>query len=69
MSPLSRSICDLYVDIVAQEELSRLDILHKYFVVETEDRVTSVPLDKEGRPKIMDLGTGTGIWAFHVVEG
>nr|UWK20376.1 chromatin methyl transferase [Trichoderma gamsii] len=54
---------------IDKEETSRLDILHKYFIVELEDRVTSVPLDKEGSPKIMDLGTGTGIWAFHVVEG
>lgn len=37
-------------------------------MVAREDRISEAPLDKEGQPRIMDLGTGTGIWAFNLVE-
>ncbi|EHK25321.1 uncharacterized protein TRIVIDRAFT_31676 [Trichoderma virens Gv29-8] len=57
-----------YLFPIDKEELNRLDIFHKFFMVAREDRITETPLDKEGRPKIMDLGTGTGIWAFNLVE-
>nr|UWK20375.1 chromatin methyl transferase [Trichoderma cf. fertile] len=57
-----------YLFPIDKEELNRLDIFHKFFLVARDDRISSTPLDKKGRPKIMDLGTGTGIWAFNVVE-
>ncbi|RFU72149.1 methyl transferase [Trichoderma arundinaceum] len=53
---------------IDKEELNRLDIFHKFFLIARDDRIFSFPLSKEGRPKILDLGTGTGIWAFNVVE-
>nr|UWK20372.1 chromatin methyl transferase [Trichoderma crystalligenum] len=57
-----------YLFPIDKEELSRLDIFHKFFLVARDDRICSSPVSAEGRPKIMDLGTGTGIWAFNVVE-
>ncbi|PTB55017.1 hypothetical protein M431DRAFT_85012 [Trichoderma harzianum CBS 226.95] len=57
-----------YLFPIDKEELNRLDIFHKFFMVAREDRISEAPLDKEGQPRIMDLGTGTGIWAFNLVE-
>ncbi|KAK1247196.1 hypothetical protein MKX07_002105 [Trichoderma sp. CBMAI-0711] len=57
-----------YLFPIDREELNRLDVFHKYFLVARDEKVTSTPLRKDGQPKIMDLGTGTGIWAYNVVE-
>ncbi|KAK5992826.1 Secondary metabolism regulator LAE1 [Cladobotryum mycophilum] len=57
-----------YLFPIDKEELNRLDILHKFFLVAREDKIFSFPLQKETRPRIMDLGTGTGIWAINVAE-
>ncbi|KAL6789469.1 methyltransferase LAE1 [Trichoderma sp. SZMC 28013] len=57
-----------YLLPIDQEELERLDIFHEFFRIARRGRICSVDLRKEGHPKVLDLGTGTGIWAFSVVE-
>ncbi|RDA88826.1 hypothetical protein CP532_5444 [Ophiocordyceps camponoti-leonardi (nom. inval.)] len=50
------------------EELNRLDIFHKFFLVARKSALCAHELNL-GRPaKILDLGTGTGIWAINVAE-
>lgn len=53
---------------IPKEELNRLDIFHKFFLVARENKLFSSPMGRTVRPKIMDLGTGTGIWAINVAE-
>ena len=53
---------------VIQAELDRLDILHKFFAVARQDELHSMPFtetDDRG-PRVLDLGTGTGIWAIEM---
>lgn len=66
-TPLHHGHCVLTLDLY-QEELNRLDIFQKFFLVARGDMPCCLPADPEGRPKILDLGTGTGIWAIHVAE-
>ncbi|PHH82320.1 hypothetical protein CDD82_6356 [Ophiocordyceps australis] len=57
-----------YLCPIDSEELNRLDLLHKFFLVARKGALTSVNLDF-GRPaRIMDMGTGTGIWAIQVSD-
>lgn len=50
-----------------QEELNRLDIFHKVFLVARENKPFRVPIVRQA-PRLMDLGTGTGIWGIKVAE-
>ena len=54
-------------DQTLQEELNRLDIFHKVFLVARHNKPFHVPITRPV-PKIMDLGTGTGIWAINMAE-
>ncbi|KJK79708.1 hypothetical protein H634G_05300 [Metarhizium anisopliae BRIP 53293] len=57
-----------YLFPIDREESSRLDMIHKLFLVVQQDELYLAPL-AENRPlRIMDLGTGSGIWAVHVAE-
>ncbi|OAA46917.1 Ribosomal RNA methyltransferase RrmJ/FtsJ [Metarhizium rileyi] len=57
-----------YLCPIDQEETNRLDLFHKLFLVARHDALC-VPNLPETRPiRALDLGTGTGIWAFHVAE-
>lgn len=52
-----------------QEELNRLDIFHKVFLVARGDSLALDFASPPDRPmRILDLGTGTGIWSIHVTE-
>lgn len=53
-----------------QEEMNRLDIFHKFFLVARHNDLFSyeIPQIRSRRPRILDLGTGTGIWAINVAE-
>jgi methylase of polypeptide subunit release factors len=50
-----------------QEELNRLDIFHKVFLLARDNQPLQVKLERKA-PRIMDIGTGTGIWAINVAE-
>ena len=55
-----------------QQENDRLDIFHKFFRIARREVLTSAMGSLENRtglkPRILDLGTGTGIWAIEVAE-
>lgn len=53
-------------------EKERLDIYHKLFLVARKEQLHQHQLLPrqycEGPRKILDLGTGTGIWAIDIAE-
>ncbi len=52
-----------------QQEKNRLDIFHKFFLVARQDQLHSAPLHPlppDEKHMILDLGTGTGIWAIDM---
>ncbi|EXL39657.1 hypothetical protein FOCG_17744 [Fusarium oxysporum f. sp. radicis-lycopersici 26381] len=55
-----------YVFPIDSEELERLDIFHKCFLV-ARGEPFSAPITRRS-PKIMDLGTGTGIWPICLAK-
>ncbi|KAG9252909.1 uncharacterized protein F5Z01DRAFT_659794 [Emericellopsis atlantica] len=57
---------DKYFVPIDSEESKRLDLFHKVFLV-ARGKPYSVPIKRQ-QPRIMDLGTGTGIWAIDVAE-
>ncbi|KAH7155508.1 methyl transferase [Dactylonectria estremocensis] len=56
-----------YLLPIDNEELNRLDILHKVFLVARGNKPFRSPIVRPA-PKVMDLGTGTGIWGINVAE-
>lgn len=52
----------------AKEEKNRLDIFHKFFLVARDNNLFSAPLDVKQALRVLDLGTGTGIWAIELSE-
>ncbi|KAK2592161.1 hypothetical protein QQS21_010143 [Conoideocrella luteorostrata] len=59
-----------YLIPIDEEELTRLDVFHKVFLVAQKDALFVAPLhmDEKHPLRILDLGTGTGIWSFNVAE-
>jgi hypothetical protein len=58
---------DKYLFPIDSEELNRLDIFHKVFLLARDNQPLQVKLERKA-PRIMDIGTGTGIWAINVAE-
>ncbi|KAH7175725.1 methyl transferase [Dactylonectria macrodidyma] len=56
-----------YLFPVDSEELDRMDLFHKVFLVARGNKLFHAPVTRP-KPRIMDLGTGTGIWAINVAE-
>ncbi len=48
-----------------QNELDRLDLTHQMFRLVLNDRLHLAPIEN-GPIKILDIGTGTGIWAIEM---
>jgi hypothetical protein len=51
-----------------QEEQNRLDILHQFFVEVFNGHITSRDSSRERPLKVLDLGSGTGMWAVAAAE-
>lgn len=52
-----------------QAEMDRMDIYHKLFLVARHEQLHRAPLipSPDGL-RILDVGTGTGIWAIDMAE-
>jgi hypothetical protein len=48
-----------------QAELDRLDLLHHCPILRTDGKLHLAPIDPHPQ-RILDLGTGTGIWAIEM---
>ncbi|KAJ6436789.1 methyl transferase [Purpureocillium lavendulum] len=58
-----------YLFPIDSEELNRLDIFHKFFLVARENALTKCKLENLNHPaRVLDLGTGSGIWAIEICE-
>ncbi|KAH7320186.1 methyl transferase [Stachybotrys elegans] len=59
---------DKYPFPIESEEMSRYDLLHKFFLTARKLEIYSAPLPTDRVCRIMDLGTGTGIWVMNMAE-
>ncbi|CAI4214324.1 unnamed protein product [Parascedosporium putredinis] len=46
-------------------ELVRLDLLHVVMVRTVEDKLHHAPIDPDRTHSVLDIGTGTGVWAME----
>lgn len=52
-----------------EKECDKIDIYHKIFLVLRKDELHTAPIQPNYEPtRILDLGTGTGIWAIEMAE-
>ncbi|ATY58519.1 methyltransferase LaeA [Cordyceps militaris] len=58
---------DKYLFPIDREETDRCDTFHKFFQLARKNQVFSYPILR-GNARVLDLGTGTGIWAIDVAE-
>ncbi|CAF3449113.1 unnamed protein product [Fusarium graminearum] len=56
-----------YLFPIDSEELNRLDIFHKVFLLARDNKPFQAPIQRKA-PRMMDIGTGTGIWPINVAE-
>ncbi|VUC29681.1 unnamed protein product [Clonostachys rosea] len=52
-----------YIFPIDAEELNRSDMLHKFFSLANDGEITTTNLRGDRQLRVMDLGTGTSIWA------
>ncbi|KAL1646551.1 hypothetical protein SLS58_003137 [Diplodia intermedia] len=51
-----------------ENEQDRLDLLHHMVMLVTGKRHFFAPVTKDGLKRVLDVGTGTGIWAIEVAD-
>jgi ribosomal protein L11 methylase PrmA len=54
--------------LLLQEEIDRMDIFDKFFQLARKGTILSYPLPTDRAPAVLDLGTGSGIWAINLAE-
>jgi SAM-dependent methyltransferase len=68
----SSDILGLPLTSLLQVECDRLDIMHKFFLVARQFEDPSFgglyTYQLPDRPRVLDLGCGTGIWAIDTAE-
>ena len=50
-----------------EQEQERLDLTHRLIMLALEERLYTAPINKDPK-RILDLGTGTGIWAIEIAD-
>ncbi|MCJ1380625.1 Secondary metabolism regulator lae1 [Xylographa soralifera] len=58
----------LYMYPCDEAEMDRMDIYHKLFLVARHEQLHKAPLLQSPDIRILDVGTGTGIWAIDMAE-
>jgi hypothetical protein len=61
------SLSAAYANNSLQQEKNRLDIMHHLITIRLDNRLHLAPIGKNPH-RILDLGTGTGIWAIEMGE-
>jgi hypothetical protein len=56
-----------YADNLPQQEKDRLDMMHHLVTIRLDGKLHLAPIGKNPH-RILDLGTGTGIWAIEMGE-
>ncbi|TEA12364.1 Secondary metabolism regulator laeA [Colletotrichum sidae] len=56
------------VDESEEAEMDRLDFCHALLVKTIGDRLYLAPIQRERTRRILDIGTGTGIWAMQMAD-
>ncbi|WYZ39985.1 hypothetical protein EsH8_IV_000326 [Colletotrichum jinshuiense] len=51
-----------------EKQLEGFDVTHHYTLMLMKDKLFAAPVEKRNRMKILDIGTGTGIWAIDVAD-
>ncbi|KAF8532070.1 S-adenosyl-L-methionine-dependent methyltransferase [Trichophaea hybrida] len=51
-----------------ETEKDRLDLHHEVFLTLLDGKLYKAPLVEEEQTRILDIGTGTGIWAVEIAE-
>ena len=46
---------------------NRLDIIHHIYLILLDGKLVKAPID-DGIQRILEIGTGTGIWAIDAAE-
>jgi ubiquinone/menaquinone biosynthesis C-methylase UbiE len=54
-----------HADNLPQQEKDRLDIMHHLITLRLDNRLHLAPIENSVQ-RILDLGTGTGIWAIEM---
>lgn len=49
-----------------EQEQDRLDMFHHIFKLALGGKLFLAPIQREGPLRILDIGTGTGIWAIEM---
>ena len=53
---------------IDEDELDRIDLKHRLYTLLLEEKFFLAPIGRNPQ-RILDLGTGSGIWAIDVADG